>query len=678
MAFEQALRQASVSTVLGPDVVVLERLSASERLSELFSIVIDVVAAGGDIDFMPLLGTSVSVTMQSADTPGASRSFNGRLFEAQFTAATDMGVHYRLTVRPWFALLSGNLGMRIFQNMSVPDILRKLIGEKGFDADYKFDATESYPQRTYCVQYRESDFNFLSRLMEEEGLYYYFEHLDGQHVMHVCDQTGQHPFAPGLAAVPYIASDGGDRYDRPPHLWRWDERARSGPAKVTLRDYSFLQPSKQFQGADDAAGGGPAEQSEVYDYPGGYNAYDVSQMDAQKDRYALLRLAAARAERRQCQGQGDAFAIACGTRFAVTDYTVERLNEEYLTIAATHVMDAEAYRSGSDGGGLRFQVDVEAIPSVTQWRPVLRTPKPLASGLQTATVVGRSGEVIDPDEHGRVKVQFHWDREGRNDEKSSCWIRVSQAWADAGFGTMLIPRIGEEVVVDFVDGDPDQPIITGRVYNPERNVPYGLPANKTRSTWKSRTVGKSGDYSGAEDPPPLEGGMNEIRFEDLGGSEEFYEHAQRNKNVWIRLDEGRKTGRDTAVRVGRNRQTNIKSNETLIVETGDETRTLQSGSRSTTIKKSDELTIQTGNSTTTVQSGNSTLTVSKGKVLIEAMQEIQLKVGNNTLTLSPSGLEVKALSVAIDAETSLSASGLTSELKASTLVNINGMPVKIN
>jgi type VI secretion system secreted protein VgrG len=652
MASEQALHQASVSTALGTDAVVLERLSAFERLSELFSIVVDVIAPDGAVDFVPLLGTPVTVAMLASDTPGASRNFNGRLFEAQFTAATDMGVHYRLTLKPWFALLSGNLGIRIFQNMSVPDILKKLIGEKGFDSDYKFDAAGSYPPRTYCVQYRESDFNFLSRLMEEEGLYYYFEHLDGRHVMHVCDQTGQHPVADGLAEVPYIASDGGDRFDRPPHLWRWDEHVRSGAGKVTLRDYNFLQPSKQFQGADSAAGSGPAEQSEIYDFPGGYNAYDVGKMDAQKDRYASLRLAASRAERRKCLGQGDAFAIACGTRFAMTDYVVERLNDEYLAVAATHVMDAEAYRSGSDGGGLRFQVDVEAIPSSTQWRPALRTPKPLAGGLQTATVVGRSGEVVDPDEHGRVKVQFHWDREGQNDERSSCWIRVSQAWADGGFGTMLIPRIGEEVIVDFVDGDPDQPIITGRVYNPERNVPYDLPANKTRSTWKSRTVGKSGDYSGAEDPPPSEGGMNEIRFEDSGGNEEFYEHAQRNKNVWIRLDESRKTGRDAAVRVGRNRQTNVKANDTLIVETGD--------------------------STTTVQSGNSTLTVSKGKVLIEAMQEILLKVGNNTLKLSPSGLEVQALSVRMQAETSLSASGLTSELSASTLVNINGVPVKIN
>jgi type VI secretion system secreted protein VgrG len=669
MGFEQALRQARVSTELGTDVVVLERVTAVERLSEPFTIMVDVVAPDGMVDFTPLLGSPVTVSMQKADVAGAARSFNGKLFEAQFTAATDLGVHYRLTLKPWLSLLSLNLGMRIFQSLSVPDILRKLVAEAGFDSDFRFDAAGSYPVRTYCVQYRESDFNFLSRLMEEEGLCSYFEHVDDRHVMHVCDGIGQHPMAEELATIPYIAPEGGDRSERPPHLWRFDQHTRPGAAKVTLRDYSFLQPSNNFQAQKNAAGQGRAEQAEIYDHPGGYNAYDVGQMAQQKDRYAAIRLDASRAERSKYYGQGDAFAAACGTRFALSDYPAGPINQEYLIVAATHVMDNDSYRTGGSAAGVRLEIDVEATPSDTPWRPPLRTPKPLAGGPQTATVVGPKGEVIHVDEHGRVKLQFPWDREGKSDEKSSCWMRVSQAWADGGFGTMLIPRIGEEVIVDFIDGDPDQPIITGRVYNPSRNVPYGLPGNKTRSTWKSRTVGKSGDYSGAEEPPPQESGSNEIRMEDKGGAEEVYVHAQRDMNSWIRLDEARKTGRDTAVRVGRNRTTNIKKNETLTVETGDERRTLQSGSRDTTIKQSDSLTLQDGNLTVTVQ---------KGKVLIDARQEIKLRVGDNTLTLSPQGLEVKALSISLEAETLLSAKGLVSEFKGDTLVTVSGMPVKIN
>lgn len=677
MGFDQTLRQAKVTTELGDNVVVLERLSSSEHISDTFTIILDVIAQDGPIDFSAHLGSSVTVSMQQADVVGATRFFNGLLFESRMTDATDMGVHYRLILKPWFALLAQNLDIRIFQNLSVVDILKKVIAESGYDGDFAFDATGSYPVRTYCVQYRESGFNFLSRLMEEEGLYYYFEHGNGRHVMHVCDKVTQHPQC-DQEQIPYIAAEGADRSGRPPHLWRWDEQLRPGASKTALRDYSFLQPSNKFHGTSSAPAASHADDFELYDNPGGYAAYDVAQMDRAKDRYAALRLDASRAPRQIYHGHGDAFGITCGARFTLKSFPDGRLNTEYLVIATSHVIDNESYRSGGATTEQRHEVQVEAIPSSTHWSPPLRTPRPVAGGPQTATVVGPSGEVIYVDKHGRVKVQFHWDRLGKLDENSSCWVRVSQAWADGGFGTMLIPRIGEEVLVDFIDGDPDQPIITGRVYNPQRDVPYALPDHKTRSTWKSRTVGRSSNYSGAEEPPPAEGGMNEIRFEDKGGAEEFFEHAQRNKNVWIRLDEGRKTGRDVAVRVGRNRQTNIKDNEALIVETGDETRQVQKGSRATTIHKADDLTVETGNATTTIQKGNYTVEVSKGKVLIDAKQEILLRVGSNTLKLSPAGLEVNALTIKLNAQASWSANGLSSELKAATQVVINGAIVKIN
>jgi type VI secretion system secreted protein VgrG len=677
MGFDQKLRQAQVSTELGENVVVLERLSSTEHLSEPFTIILDVIAQDGPIDFSTHLGSSVTVSMRQADVAGASRFFNGLLYESRMTDATNLGVHYRLILRPWFSLLAQNLDIRIFQNLSVVDILKKVIAEGGYDSDFAFDASGTYPVRTYCVQYRESGFNFLSRLMEEEGLYYYFVHSNGRHVMHVCDKVSQHPECDPVQ-VPYIAAEGADRFGRPPHLWRWDEQLRPGASTATLRDYSFLQPTNKFQGSKNALAASPADKFELYDNPGGYAAYDVAQMDQQKDRYAAARLDASRAPRQLYHGHGDAFGVTCGSRFTLKGFPDGRLNAEYLVISTSHVIDNESYRSGGEATEQRHEVQVEAIPASTHWSPPLRTPRPVAGGPQTATVVGPSGEVIYVDKHGRVRVQFHWDRLGKMDENSSCWVRVSQSWADGGFGTMLIPRIGEEVLVDFIDGDPDQPIITGRVYNPMRDVPYALPDNKTRSTWKSRTVGKSGSYSGAEEPPPSEGGMNEIRFEDKGGSEEFYEHAQRNRVAWTRLDENRKTGRDVAVRVGRNRKTNVKANETLIVETGDETREVQKGSRATTIHKADALTVETGNSSTTVEKGNYTLKVSKGKVLIDAKKEILLKVGSNTLKLSPTGLEVNALTIKLNAQASWSANGLSSELKAATQVVINGAIVKIN
>jgi type VI secretion system secreted protein VgrG len=680
MALTQDLRQAKIVTELGDDVVVLERLSCHERLSELFTVIADVVSQDRPIDFSPLLGTQMSVSMQDAEFEGISRDFSGILFESELTDATDLGVHYRLTLRPWFALLAGNRNIKIFQNVSVVDILSQIVAAAGFDEDYEYEGTGTYPVREFCVQYRESDFAFLSRLMEEEGLYYYFEHAEGgRHILHVCDDASQHPLVSGLSETPYIAPAADDRAGVQPHLWRWDERIQPGAGKVSLRDFSFLQPIKTFDATNAESGtGAPGEKSELYDYPGGYGAYAVGAMDAQKDRYAKNRLAASRAQRQVYTGQGDAFALACGYRFTLTQYPDERLNADYLIIGATHAIDGESYRSGQSGQALRLEMTVEAIPAATQWRTPLRTPKPLVGGPQTATVVGPDGEAIYVDEYGRVKLQFRWDRIGKSDDQSSCWVRASQAWADTGFGTMLIPRIGEEVIVDFLEGDPDQPIITGRVYNPLRSVPYPLPSNKTRSTWKSRTVGDSGPYPDTEDPPPDENGFNEIRYEDKGGVEEVFVHAQRDLNAWIRHDESRKVGHDAIIRVGHSRQTNIKVDESLTVETGNETHTVQQGSRTTTINQTDALEVQQGDATRTVDMGNYTLTVSEGSATITAEQEILLKVGDNTIKLSPQGLEIQALTVSITAETSLSAQGLTSELKADTLVTINGMPVQIN
>lgn len=679
MPSTQQQRQASVQTQLGADVVVLERFSASERLSELFTFAVDVIAPGGAVDFQPLLGTPVSIAMQELEVSGYTRSFSGLLFEAECVAESDEGVHYRLVLRPWFALLSGNLNIRIFQDKSVLDILSKVISDAGGDSSYQCDASGNYPLRTFCVQYRESDCAFLSRLMEEEGLYYYFEHAeDGRHILHVCDANNQHPYAEGLGQTPFIETAQGDQASVPPHLWQWDRTLRPGAGKVTLRDYDFQQPTSNFETCQSESAEGPAEQAEIYDYPGGYGVYRVAQMSSQKDRFAAMRLESSRAERERCSGQGDAFALACGTRFSLTQHPEDALNQEYLVIGATHTLSTESYRSGNQGGGFHLQVGVDVIPSSTQWRPPLRTLKPVAGGPQTATVVGPAGEVIYVDKYGRVKLQFHWDREGQSDDQSSCWIRVSQAWADSGFGTMLIPRIGEEVIVDFIDGDPDRPIITGRVYNPDRDVPYPLPDNKTRSTWKSRTVGQSGPYADTENPPPAENGTNEIRYEDKGGSEEVYLHAQRDMNAWIRHDETRKVGHDALFRVGHSRQTNVHVDETFVCETGDETHTVQKGSRNTTINQSDTLDVQQGDAKRTVDMGNYTLTVSEGSVTVKAEQQIVLQVGESKITMDQTSITLEALNITAKAEVNLTAQGLMSTLKADTLVTINGLPVQIN
>lgn len=662
----QDFRQARITTMLGKDVVLLDRLSAEERLSEPFVITVDVISEHGEVDFMPQLGTGVGMSMM--ENRQISRFFHGILWEAQQTGETPQGLGYRLILRPWTALLSLGLNSRIFQNQTTPDIVRAVFDGAGFT---HYDLTRlkgTYKPREYCVQFRESDFAFFSRLLEEEGVYYFFEHGEDGHTLVLADDPSCHEPGPDLDRLPFVRP-GAERARRKAHLSTWSERLSTAAQKVSLREFHFIKSAERFDSANAAAGEYENDRAELYDYPGGYTAYGEGPAGEEGRRYAAVRLDAARAERRKYLGTGDAFGLACGTRFALEEHHHAPYNQDYLIVGATHHISAESYRAGG-GQGYQIDVGVEAIPADTTWRPRLRTPKPLAGGPQTATVTGPPGEVIHVDQYGRVKVQFHWDRLGKFDDKSSCWVRASQAWADTGFGTMLIPRIGEEVVIDFLDGDPDQPLITGRVYNNLRTVPYDLPADKTRSTWKSRTVGKSGAYDGAEEPPkPDQAGYNELRFEDKGGSEEVYLHAQRDLQAWVRLDESRKTGRDAKVRVGRDRKTEVKRHETTIVETGDETRTIKKGSRASKVHKDDDLTVETG---------DYSVKISKGKALIEAKREILLKVGSNTVKISPQGVEIKGLTIKAEAQTSLSAKGLTGEVKASTLLTLNGLPVMIN
>jgi type VI secretion system secreted protein VgrG len=662
----QEYRQASVTTPLGQDAVLLDRLVCEERLSEPFSIVVHVISENGEVDFLPHLGAGIGVSMM--ENQAVSRMFHGVLWEARTVGENAQGLVYRLLLRPWTALLSLGMNSRIFQNKSVLDIAKDVFTEAGFS---RFDFSRlrgGYKPREYCVQFRESDFAFFSRLLEEEGIYYFFQHDEQGHTLVLADDPGSHEFGVHTASVPYIRP-GAERARRQAHLTTWNERLSTAPQRMSLRDFHFARSAERFDSSDEASPEYENDKAELYDYPGGYTVYGEGPSNAEGRRYAAARLEAARAERRKFTGAGDAFGLACGTRFSLAEHHHAPFNRDYLLLATTHQLSAESYRAGG-GQGYQLDVSVEAIPSDTPWRPTLKSPKPVAGGPQTATVTGPAGEVIHVDKFGRVKVQFHWDRLGKFDDKTSCWIRVSQAWADTAFGTMMIPRIGEEVVVDFIDGDPDAPLITGRVYNNLRTVPYALPGDKTKSTWKSRTVGKSGAYDEAEEPPKTDqAGFNELRFDDKGGAEEVYMHAQRDYNGWVRLDESHKTGRDLKRRVGRDRRTDVKRHQTTIVETGDETRQVKKGSRKSRINKDDELTVETG---------DYTVKVSKGKALIEAKQEILLKVGSNTVRISPQGVEIKGLTITAKADTSLSAKALTAEVKASTMLTLNGLPVMIN
>lgn len=679
----QSGRQAVLTTILGKDVVVLEGLTCVERMNEAFTINIDVITRQRH-DFAAILGTPIHVGMRQ--TPGMSRDFDGLLFEAEEETLSDQGFHYRFVVRPWLWLLSGNMDSRIFQNKSIPTILTEVFNQWGGAFESKL--TGQYLPREYCVQYRETDFAFVSRLMEEEGICFYFRHEANRHVMVLTDgrhgfpeQTGKYVFNP-------TGSPTGLRgYDA--EINSFTLRNRPGPGSVMLRDYHFQKPSQanHFPGTAlassiPAAGSlGPADKAEVYDYPGGHAVFGHDKAGAASAVFAKKRLEAAMATKGTYSAAGDAFAITVGSRFKV-DRLPPREGikaSEYLVIAATHSLVAENYRSGEDGVGEQFGVQIQAIDADMPYRPPLRTPKPIVGGPQPATVVGKAGKVIDVDEFGRVKVFFRWDRANVDGDKRSCWVRVSQAWADGGFGHLNLPRIGQEVLVDFIDGDPDEPIIIGRIYNAEKMPPYALPGHMTRSTWKSQTVGKSGPYPNTKDKPePNAVGFNEIRLEDKGGAEEIFMHAQRDMNVWVRFTSQLKVGNNMLVEVGYDRDTKIQRNETKTVLEGHESHTVEKGGRKTKIQKDDERTIVAGNSMAKIESGNYTVKVDKGKVLVDAAMEILLKVGSNTLKISPTGIEINGLKLNLKAQTTFDAVGLKTSVGGQTMLEVKAPIVKIN
>lgn len=652
-------RQAAISVALGTAKLNLERFESVERLSEPFVIVAEGFSAD-EIDFLPHLGKPVS--LDAGDEMDHVRYFHGLLTEAALVKVTINGCHYRLTIKSWFALLDQNRNYRIFQDKNVVDIAKQVFADAGMK-DVEFDKLAgSYKPREYCVQYKESDFNFLSRLFEDEGIYYYFRHEEAAHKLVLCDGKSAHKPEPRYETIRFLPV-AGDETSTPDTLSEWNERVSTvSQASVTLRSFDFTKPQSPVEAASQGAGQHPGDALEVYEYLGDFTEQGEGATRGQS------RLAASRAPRRLYTGDGDVLGLACGGLFTLTEAGVDRFNQEYLIIGLKHVVEAESHRSGDDRQPRR--VSVVAIPSATLYRPALVAQKPISSGVETATVTGPAGEVIYVDKWGRVKVRFHWDRSPDQPGKTSCWMRVAHHAAGEGFGNVDLPRVGQEVIVDFLNGDPDRPIITGRVYNGQRKHAYDLPAQKTRSLWRTQTVGQSGDYGGAEKtPPPNSKGFNEIRLEDKGGSEEIYIHAQRAMVRDVLLDDTLTVQRDRGTRIGRDRSTAVKRHETTTIETGNETREVSKGKRTTTIEMDDA---------TTVRSGNYTVTVDKGSVTIEAKQKITLKVGKSTIVMDPSSITLDSLMITSKATAQNKVTSPNTEIEGTAMTTIKGGIVKIN
>jgi type VI secretion system secreted protein VgrG len=464
MAGYTQVRQAMrVHTTLEDDMLLLEGLSGHEAVSQPYLFELDLVSLDRDIDGEQLLRTPMHIDLDLPD--GSTRPIHGIVRRFVQRGRDEDLVSYRAEIVPWLWFLTLAQDSRIFQHLDALEIIEQVFKGQGY-SDFDIRCTRGYAQREYCVQYRETNFNFVSRLMEEEGIFYFFEHESGKHTLVLADDMSAIKECEGqpdarMHSKPVPDEDVVLSLDR-------EHAVHSG--QVTYGDYDYLQPALSLRTT--VAG---TELEEVYDHPAGFTDLDTGD---HKARLALERL---EATRHIVRGSATCRAFRTGSHFRLLDHFGDADNVTYAILELRHHGRNSSYRGASDGGSFDFRNEILAIPHSVPYRPPLRARKPVVNGAQTAEVVGPGGEEIYVDEHGRVKVQFPWDRQGGKDDNSSCWVRVSQNWAGKNWGGMFIPHIGQEVIVEFLEGDPDLPIITGRVYNAKNGPPYDLPASKHKS-----------------------------------------------------------------------------------------------------------------------------------------------------------------------------------------------------
>lgn len=576
--------------------LMFESMNHSAGLSMLGETQLGLLSEKSDLNALDLLGQSVTVNVSLRDE--GKRHFNGIV--SRFGSGTQRGRYfaYQATLRPWLWFLTRTTDCRIFQDMTVPDIVKKVFDDHPV-ANFEFRLFRSYRPWVYCVQYRESDYNFVARLLEHEGIYWYQEHSENEHKLLLVDSQSAHDPAPGCETLPYYAN--ADQV--PPDTdyvsnWYYEQAVKTG--KVALTSYDFERPSTQLKVESQKSRSYKLSDHEVFDFQGDY----VKKPDGEQ--WAEDRLDEVQTEFDTGGGASNAQGVGVGHLLSLTRHPREDQNRKYLVTALTVRAKLEAYEAGSSAGN--YQCEFAAIPSDQQYRPPRRTPKPFVQGPQTAVVTGPSGEEIFTDKHGRVKVQFHWDRYGTKDEKSSCWIRVSQPWAGKGWGGVSIPRIGQEVVIDFLEGDPDQPLVTGRVYNAEAMPPYGLPAAAVISGMKTQT------HKGQ--------GFNEMSMDDTAGKEKITIHGQYDMGTTVLHDQTStvnnnrtdKVGVDDSETIGSNQTLSVGANQSISVGadrsksvTGNETTTVN-GHRSETVNAGEDVTVNGARSHTV--NGTQTTTIS--------------------------------------------------------------------
>lgn len=666
----QRTRAASVTTHLGEDVLLLRRMTGSEALGRPFELRLSLFSENPDLRFQDILGQSFTVRLELAN--GGRRYFNGLVSHFSQGPGEGRYAHYQATLRPWFWFLTRTADCRIYQNKTVPEIIREVFGRHDF-AEFEDALSGSYRTWEYCVQYRETDFNFLSRLMEQEGIYYFFRHADGRHTLVLADSVAAHDIVSGYGNIPYYPANTQQRVYRE-QIVDWEVTQQVQPGAYELNDFDFTRPRASLLARSSAPHDHQHARLEIYDYPGEYT------QSQHGDAYARIRLEELNAEHERARGSGNAHGLTVGALFTLENFPREDQNREYLVLSTDCEVVSDEYESRTGfAADTRepFTCNFTALDRRVPFRPSRLTPKPLVQGPQTAIVVGPAGEEIHTDEYGRVKVHFHWDRHDESNEHSSCWVRVSHPWAGKTWGAIAVPRIGQEVIVDFLEGDPDQPIITGRAYNAEQMPPYALPDNATQSGMKSRSS-KGGDGTN----------FNELRFEDKKGQEEVYFHAEKDFNRVVENNDTLKVGFEKkgagnqTVEIYNDQSETVGNNQTVKVGSAQ----ASGGSQTVEVWKDQTVTVKVGNRDVTVSMGNDSLHLKMGnrsvkldlgKITEEALQSIELKVGASSVKINQMGVTIKGMMVKIEGTLMTDVKGLMTTVQGSAMLKVGGGLVMI-
>jgi len=678
----QKHRELAIETTLGEDALLLISFSGTEQLGRLFEYKLELASEDYQIGPESIVGQNVSIRLNLGNS--GIRYFNG--YVSHFTQLTSSGelARYRASIVPWFWFLTRVADCRIFQDKTVPEIIEQIFRDRGF-TDFENGLSSKYRTWEYCVQYRETDFNFISRLMEQEGIYYFFKHENGKHSLVLADSASAHEPYPEFEQLEYHPAEKGTSTEE--CISDWVVETHLQPCSYALNDFDFKNPKGDLQARTKVSREHTASDFEIYDYPGEYTE------TSDGEEYTKKRIEELQAQYEVAMASSDSRGICAGFNFSLTDHPRDDQNVDYLITSAGYNIECGEFFAAMDGGGeFVLLCNFTAIKSSQPFRSPRTTPKPKVSGPQTAIVVGPSGEEIYTDEYGRVKVKFHWDRYSKADENSSCWIRVAQVWAGKNWGAIYTPRIGQEIIVEFLEGDPDKPIITGRVYNDQAKPPYVLPGKKTISTLKSNSS-KGGE------------GFNEIRFEDEKGGEQIFIHAEKNMDVRVKNDALTWIGNDQHLIVKANVKETVEQNTSIKVEgdrkteiKGDENLTVESDHR-TTVKGKENLVVK-GDVAEEFSGDHHEKTtgdiyVQGNNIVIEANTNITIKVGQSYIAIANDGIKIGSMgNVELEATGQASMNGTagltleslaitelkgtTTSINGTTLTEVKGLLVKIN